>query len=330
MSYGVRLESGESYSVGDESLLSAALRAGINLPSDCRQGACGTCRVRLLGGRVTYAEPPMALTPEDEAAGFALACQARAASDLVIRMESLALPPTRRTAALVRRIERFTAEVWHLELEVTEPVDYLPGQYMKVHLADGTTRNFSMASRPNGALVDFHVRRIAGGHFTDETLSQLEAGARLDVTLPHGTFIFRRQDYRPVLLVVTGTGLAPIRSMLEALLDDPDCPPITLYRGMRTEADLYLHAEIDAWRARLGDFRYVPVLSRADESWGGRCGYVQDAVCADHAALDEYAIYLCGSPAMTVAARRAFAAKEASLDYVYAEGFSFQREEEVA
>jgi CDP-4-dehydro-6-deoxyglucose reductase len=332
MSYQVRLAGGECFPADpQQSVLSAALHAGINLPSDCRQGVCGTCRIRLLEGRVAYDEPPMALMPEDEAAGFALACQAHAASDLVIRMESLALPPPARHAATIRRIERFTPDVIHLELALEASADYLPGQYMKVHLADGTTRNFSMASRPasspEGGVVDFHVRRIAGGRFTDATLSRLKPGERLEVELPLGSFIFRRQDYRPVLMVVTGTGFAPIRSMLEALLDDPDCPPITLYRGMRCAADLYMDDELRGWHTRLADFRYVPVLSRGETAWSGRRGHVQDAVCADFDDLSEHAIYLCGSPNMIAQAKQAFRARGASMDYVYADGFSFQYQE---
>jgi CDP-4-dehydro-6-deoxyglucose reductase len=142
MTYRVVLESGESFPSGNGSVLSAALNAGVTLPSDCRQGACGTCRIRLIEGRVAYDELPMALMPEDEAQGFALACQARAASDLVIRVESLALPPTARRSATVIGTARLTPDVIHLRLDLGEPADYVPGQYMNLHLPDGTTRNF--------------------------------------------------------------------------------------------------------------------------------------------------------------------------------------------
>jgi CDP-4-dehydro-6-deoxyglucose reductase len=323
MSFRVTLESGEAFSAGNDSLLAAALNAGIMLPSDCRQGACGTCRIRLLEGKVAYAEPPMALAPEDEADGFALACQARAMSDLRIRMESLALPPAESRRATVAGLERLTPDVIHLRLDLEQPVDYAPGQHMKLCLADGTTRNFSMASRPRGTEVDFHVRRIPGGRFTDVQLGAMRPGQQIEVELPHGAFIFRRQDYRPVIMAVTGTGLAPVRAMLESLLDDPDCPQITLYRGGRTNDDLYRHEELQAWRERLAGFQYVPVLSRA----GRRC-YVQDAICADFQDLSQHAIYLCGSPAMTVVARAAVRRKGADTAYVYAEGFSFQFQEE--
>lgn len=327
MSYRVRLpETGEAFDADDlESVLRSALIAGVKLPSDCRLGACGTCRIRLLEGSVEYDEEPMALSPEEAAEGFALACQARPTNDLVIQVASTVLQEPERHVARVKDIRPFSRDVIHLTLEVPDvAVDYLPGQYMKVHLDDGATKNFSMASPPGGGAVDFHVRRISGGRFTDGLLRELKANDTLDVELPLGTFILRRQDYRPLLMVATGTGLAPIKSILESLLDDPDCPPVTLYWGMRTPADLYLHDEIQAWSGRLCDFKYVPVLSRADGSWTGRRGHVQQAVAEDLADLSAYAIYLCGSPNMIGEARKAFGAQGASLAHLYADGFHFQ------
>jgi CDP-4-dehydro-6-deoxyglucose reductase len=125
-------------------------------------------------------------------------------------------------------------------------------------------------------------------------------------------------------MVATGTGLSPIKSILEALMDDPDCPPVWLYWGMRAEEDLYLHGEIAEWGRRLYEFNYVPVLSRASASWPGRRGHVQDAVLNDHADMSEHSIYLCGSPNMISDAKKAFLARGASVDHIYVDGFNFQ------
>lgn len=325
MSFRVRVpETGEAFEADDlETLLASALRAGVKLPCDCRQGACGTCRVRLLEGSVEYDEEPMGLSTEEAAAGFALACQARPVSDLAIRLASTALQDPVRQIAVVREINAFTTNVVHLTLDVAQ-AEYLPGQYMKVHLADGTTRNFSMASMSQGTGIDFHVRRIPGGQFTDALLKHLRPGDKLDVELPHGSFFYRQQDYRPLLMVATGTGLAPIRSILESLLDDPDCPPVTLYWGMRTASDLYLNEELLAWESRLSRFKYIPVLSQPDGAWTHRRGRVQQAVADDFPDLSEHAIYMCGSPTMVTEARRDFIAIGANPAYVYADGFSFQ------
>jgi len=117
---------------------------------------------------------------------------------------------------------------------------------------------------------------------------------------------------------------AAIKAMLEQLMGDPDCPPVALYWGTRTADDLYLHDEIQTWAERLYEFNYVPVLSRADATWIGRRGYVQDAVLADLGELSEYAIYLCGSPEMIASAKQAFLARGASLYHLYSEGFTAQ------
>jgi len=336
MSYRVHvLETGESFEVpAGETVLSAALNAGVALAHDCQLGGCGTCRVKLIEGQVTYAEPPFALTPEEESAGYALACQAQALSDLVIqpaRVE-VPLPEPERHTALVKAVRPLSPLVTHLVLEIQSDVAeaYRPGQYLNVLMDDGSIRSFSMASAPRNGLVDFHIRRLEGGCFTVQMLARLQAGDTLDVELPHGSFILHPEDDRPILMVATGTGLAPIKAMLESLMDNPDCPPVSLYWGTRTAADLYLHDDIPGWGERLYDFRYVPVLSRPDDSWSGRRGHVQTHVVADFDDLSDLAIYLCGSPAMIADAKSAFIARGASFDHIYVEGFTQQVQTEPA
>jgi CDP-4-dehydro-6-deoxyglucose reductase len=153
-----------------ESVLDAALRCGVSLAHECTFGGCGTCRVRVVDGAVTYEEFPMGLTEEEDAAGFALACQARPAGDLVISTARAAEPaiPARRTTATVQAITSLGPDVLHLRLALSddEAFAFEPGQYLKILLEDGSHRSFSMASAPNGNTVDFHVRQIAGGRFT--------------------------------------------------------------------------------------------------------------------------------------------------------------------
>lgn len=327
MAYQVHLfQTERCFTVEDgETVLDAALREGVALAHDCRFGGCGTCRIRLLDGAVDYEEQPFGLSVEEAEAGYALACQARPRSDLVIEPGRSALPEARRLTAVVREVRALCDSVSHLVLEAEgdEPLHYLAGQYMNVHLGDGSVRSFSMASMPNGRMLDFHVRRIPGGRFTDAGLAQLRPGDRLDIEAPLGVFSYRSEDYRPLLMIATGTGIAPIRSILQSLMDDPDCPPVRLYWGMRSEADLYLAAEIREWGERLYDFEFVPVLSRPQAAWPGRRGYVQHAVAEDFEDLSEQAIYLCGSPAMIREATALCLARSASIDHLYADSFSF-------
>lgn len=309
-----------------ETVLEAAQRSAVQLPHECTFGGCGTCRIKLESGAVRYDEFPMALTPEEAEQGYALACQARPAGDLSIRVASSrqVFPEPRRIPATIQRIHRFCDDVIHLTLALPAPLDYVPGQYMNVVLPDGETRSFSMASAPAGNLIDFHVRRIPGGRYTDQWLGQAAAGAQVQIEAPLGVFSYHEEDWRPLIMMATGTGIAPIKAILESLLDNEDCPPVTLYWGMRTEADLYLRDEIESWAARLYEFNFVPVLSRAGPQWQGRRGYVQQAVLADHADLSEHAFYLCGAPEMIRQAKSLLAERGASLDHLYADSFTFQ------
>lgn len=330
MSHSVTLRgTGLAFTVeGDESMLSAALAANIHLAHDCKSGTCGTCRFRLIEGSITYHEPPMGLAPEEEAEGYALACQAHPVTDIVAEAEILpaVLSEPARHSAVVRAVEPLSPSVSRLVLELPEGASatVLPGQYVNILLGDDRKRSFSVASAPNGRTVDFHVRRIPGGVFTEGRLHALAPGETLDVELPHGSFYLRKGDFRPLLMMATGTGLAPIKSILESLHDDPDCPPVTLYWGMRNAEDLYLHDEILTWQDRLCEFRYVPVVSRPGAGWSGRTGHVQDAAAEDIEDFSEYAIYLCGSPEMVRAAKGAFVGRGASPNHIYSDSFFFQ------
>lgn len=312
--------------VPGETVLAAATRAGVRLPHSCTLGNCGSCRVHLDEGTVGYDAPPFALSADEAAQGFALACQARPASDLVIDVPTADVPEPSRQAALVTAVDPLAAGVTRVAVVLPEldPFVYLPGQHANLFLPDGTHRSFSMASAPSGNEADFHIRRIPGGRFTDAFLANLQPGDMLEIELPLGAFRFHAEDYRELVFAATGTGIAPIKAMLEALLDDPDCPPVSLYWGMRTAQELYLGETIAGWAGRLYEFRYVPVLSRPDASWAGRRGHVQEAVLEDFPSLAEHSVYLCGSPSMIAQAKAAFAARGASPLHLYADGFSFQ------
>lgn len=322
------LQSQQRFEVADgETVLAAAQRQGVALPHECTFGGCGTCRMQVVEGRVDYDELPLALTEEEHAQGYGLACQARPLSDLAI---SVASGPAHSDPTLVQAqvndLRLLGPDIYHLQLLLPagHGVVYQPGQYLNIHLDDGSHRSFSMANPPDDCRVDLQIRRVAGGYFTDRLLGGMQAGQRLQVEMPHGTFYYRAQDYRPMVFAATGTGMAPIKAILESLLDDDDCPPVSLYWGMRTEQDLYLADQIDAWRDRLYDFNFVPVLSRPSASWTGRTGYVQDAVLQDLPDLSEHALYLCGSPTMIQDAKTRCAQAGADLAHVYADSFVFQ------
>ncbi|GAB1575346.1 2Fe-2S iron-sulfur cluster-binding protein [Bordetella petrii] len=322
------LQSQQQFDVADgETILAAAARQGVELPHECTFGGCGTCRIQVLEGRVDYEELPLALSEEEHAQGQGLACQARALSDLVISVERPGgySEPTL-VDAEVAELRLLSPDIYHLQLQL--PADhgivYRPGQYLNVHLDDAGHRSFSMANPPDAGRVDLQIRRIAGGYFTDRLLGGMQAGQRLRVEMPHGAFHYHAQDYRPMVFAATGTGIAPIKAILESLLDDDDCPPVSLYWGMRGEQDLYLADQIASWRDRLYEFDFVPVLSRPSGAWRGRAGYVQDAILQDLPDLSEHSLYLCGSPAMIQDAKTRFVRAGADAAHLYADSFVFQ------
>lgn len=332
MSFTVRIEeTGQSFEVDPgETVLNAGLRQSVALPHECTLGGCGTCRVRVLQGKVKYDEFPFGLTEAEAAEGYALVCQARPCSDLLISAPPPALAHSEpaRYVGEVLELRQVSQDVsilqLELPLEVAASLVYQPGQHLNVHLGDGKTRSFSMARASAAAGVELHIRQIPGGRFTQQQLSQLRPGDALEVELPLGGFHYHARDERPILMLATGTGIAPLRSILESLLDSNDCPPISLYWGMREARELYLQDELESWRERLYEFSYVPVLSRPGPEWNGRRGYVQQAACEDLMDLSDYSIYLCGSPAMIAEAKTAFLERRADPEHIYVDGFSFQ------
>jgi CDP-4-dehydro-6-deoxyglucose reductase len=321
-----------------ERLLDAALRAGVALPHDCRGGACGRCRVQLTHGRVDYDDWPLALSEEEASVGQALACQARVRSDLVFDAEQ-PLAPRAPQITLSRVLARapLAPGVTQLRLQVpAELVDpWHPGQHLDILLPDGRRRSFSIANayaapgsarQASGGEIELHIRHIPGGLFTQCRLHALQAGEALPIELPLGGLRWHAEDDRPVLMVATGTGVAPFKAMLEAMELAGDAPPVTLYWGLREPADLYLEDCTARWSRSLFEFSLVPVLSRAGPGWAGRRGHAQHALLHDQPDLAGFAIYLCGNPAMVRDAREAFLARGAEPRHLYSDSFIFQHD----
>lgn len=337
MSYKVRISTtDETFEVQDgESILDAAMRVGVAMAHECTFGGCATCRVKLEQGSVGYEEFPMAITEQEHEMGYALACQARPKEDLVVAPARglLELPEPVEAQAEVLEKTTLTDEVTYLSLKIDDEVDvdFLPGQHLHIKHAGRAERSFSMVSAfAFGNMVDLYVKRIPNGWFTGAELDKLKPGDTLQLSLPHGEFYYREEDWRPIVFVATGTGIAPVRSVLESLLDDEDCPPVALYWGMRSEQDLFLKEELESWTERLCEFQFEPVLSRPSAQWQGRKGYVQDALKEDLQDASDYAFYLCGSPEMIAQVRELLIERGADPEYIYSDSFTYAAIEDQA
>lgn len=328
--------SGHGFSVAaGQSVLEAALEARLNLPHGCKGGNCGACRSRLLGGEVSYPRgAPLGLSAAQIAAGYVLLCQARAVTDLLID-DTLLWPAgqttLKRSPSRVERVERWSDDVLgiFLRLPAVETFTFEAGQYLDILLPGGRRRSFSIASPPHDARpLELHIRRVAGGAFTDELFTTDPLHALFNIEGPLGHFAYRDGGSAPMLLVGGGTGLAPLKSIIRHVLENGVRRQVTLYWGARTRRDLYAHGELEALARRHANFCYRPVLSAPDAAWSGRTGWVHEAVLNDlrqgaAPKLDMPDIYASGPPAMIAALHRDFVCAGADPARLYVDPFDY-------
>ncbi|HWW71734.1 MAG TPA: CDP-6-deoxy-delta-3,4-glucoseen reductase [Duganella sp.] len=316
----------------DETVLAAAIRAGVGLPYGCKNGACSSCRGKVLSGSVTHkAHQERALSKEDEAAGYALFCCATAHADLVIEAREVAGSdeyPIRKMPSRVATLEKVAPDVvvMTLQLPANETLKFRAGQYIEFMLRDGKRRSYSLASPPDqDQPLTLHIRHMPGGLFTDQVFGTMKERDILRFEGPMGTFFVREDTDKPMVLLASGTGFAPIKAIVEHLRAQDSQRPMTLYWGGRRPQDLYMDALCRQWEAILPNFKYVPVVSAAlpEDNWNGRTGFVHAAVMADLPDLSGHQVYACGAPLMVDSAKRDFVAHcGLPEDEFYADAFT--------
>jgi CDP-4-dehydro-6-deoxyglucose reductase len=282
-----------------EPVLTAALRQHLNLPHSCKGGSCGSCRVRLLSGRVAYPHGrPAGIDAAEEAAGYALICQARALDDLVIETREIRHVTDveiRELPARVARMQPLAPDVmglW-LRLPAIEPFTWQAGQYVDVMLPGERRRSFSLANPPHdAALLELHIRRTPGGAFSEQVFGGMKEGSLLRIEGPLGQFVYRPGD-RPLLAIGGGTGYAPLKAILRTVLASGSRRDVMLFWGARTAEDLYEDAWLRELAAMNANFHYAGVTS----------GLVHEAVLRGVAGLAGFDVYAAGPPAMIDAVR---------------------------
>ena len=313
----------------DEPVLSAALRQHLNLPHSCKGGSCGTCRVRVLRGSFEYPHGrPIGIGAAEEAAGYALICQARATADLVIEIREIRHVTDveiRELPARVERMERLAPDVmglW-LRLPAIEPFTWQCGQYVDVMLPGDRRRSFSLANPPrDAALLELHVRRAPGGEFSERVFGDMTPGVLLRIEGPLGQFVYRPGD-RPLLLIGGGTGYAPLKAMIREVLDSETRRELVLFWGARTAVDLYDDAWLRALAEKHARFQYTPALSEQAASDMHESGLVHEAVLNRIAGLAGFDIYAAGPPAMIDAVRSALPRQGADPDRITIDSFDY-------
>ncbi len=303
-----------------QTVLEAALAAGVTLPYSCKNGACSTCKGKVVNGDIHQGpHQPNTLTADEARAGFALFCCATPESDLVLEarvVQGVDGIEVRKIPVRIQHLEPLAHDVMlvRLQLPANQRIVFNAGQYLEFILRSGARRSYSMASPPHiEGVVELHVRHMPGGLFTDSLFGATEPPVKVrDIMrceMPLGSFFLREDSEKPIIMLASGTGFAPVKAMVEHMQHIGIHRPVRLYWGGRRPRDLYLDALAREWQATIADFHYTPVVSDAlaEDGWQGRTGFVHQAVIDDLPDLAGHQVYACGAPAMVAAARHDFA-----------------------
>ncbi len=291
-----------------QTVLEAALAQGVPYPHGCRSGNCGACKSRLYSGDVDLSpHSEYALTQEERANGLVLACRAVPWEDIEIGWldegETVAHPIRRMTCKVAEK-EEMTHDIVRVRLDIVSggPFTFSAGQYAEVTFAGQPARDYSMANRPDRPGLEFHIRRVPDGAVSGFAFDTLAPGDEVRVEGPYGSSWLRESHRGPILALAGGSGLAPIKSIVEQALAAGMDQDIRLYFGVRDERDLYLKDHFEAMAAAHPNLTFVPVLSEPSGDATHRTGMLHEAVTADVADADGMKAYLAGPPPMVEAA----------------------------
>jgi CDP-4-dehydro-6-deoxyglucose reductase len=243
-----------------------------------------------------------------------LTCCATATSDLVLESRQVSLEgalPVRKMPARISSLVHTSPDVIQLQLQLpaSESFQYRAGQYLDVLLRDGARRSYSMANAPHtGPALELHIRHMPGGRFTDLVFGSMKERDIVRIEGPMGSFFLREDSDKPLVLLASGTGFAPIKALIEHMQERQITRPATLFWGGRRPHDLYMDAWVRAQCAVMPNLSYVPVVSDAlpEDKWQGRTGFVHQAVLEDMPDLSGYQVYACGAPVVVESAQRDF------------------------
>jgi len=316
-----------------DTILQAAIAADLLIPYGCRNGACGTCKGKVLAGEIDYgAHQATTLTDQEKAKGYALFCVGKPKTDLVIEVREVRRAgdiQVRRLPCRIESIDKAAPDVAvvKIKLPANERLQYLPGQYIDLLLKDGMRRSFSIATPPHDdSLLELHIRHVPGGRFTGQLFNEFKGREILRFEGPLGSFYLREDSDKPIIFVAGGTGFAPIKAVIEHALHHRIDRQMVLYWGARARRDLYLPALPGQWQQQHPNFTFIPVLSEPapDDAWPGRTGLVHQAVLDDFADLSGWQVYACGAPAMIDAARTTFTGdRRLPEDQFFADSFTY-------
>ncbi|MGC5703778.1 ring-hydroxylating dioxygenase ferredoxin reductase family protein [Pseudomonas sp. NFXW11] len=290
-----------------ETVADAAYRQGINIPLDCRDGACGTCKCFAEAGRYELGEDYIddALSADEAAQGFVLTCQMRALSDCVVRVPAASQVCRAGQAtfqASISAVRQLSASTIALSIkgEALNQLAFLPGQYVNLGVpGSGQTRAYSFSSLQRDGEVSFLIRNVPGGLMSSFLTGLAKAGDSLTLAGPLGSF-YLRDIRRPLLLLAGGTGLAPFTAMLEKIAEQGSAHPLHLIYGVTHDFDLVELDRLEDFAARIPHFSFSACVASPDSQYP-RKGYVTQHIEPAHLNQGDVDVYLCGPPPMVEA-----------------------------
>jgi CDP-4-dehydro-6-deoxyglucose reductase len=325
--------SGREFDVpAGDTVLAAGIAQGINLPYGCKDGACGSCKCKKISGSVTHGvHQSKALSEAEETQGFVLTCCASPLSDVVLESRQV----TQEGALAIKKmptrvtwLQKVSDDVMVIKLQMpaNDVFAFHAGQYIEFLLQGGVRRSYSMANAPHliNQGLELHIRHMPGGKFTDHVFGAMKERDILRIEGPYGSFYLREDSAKPIVLLASGTGFAPIKAIIEHLQFKGSKRAATLYWGGRRPADLYLEEWVKTKLAEMPNLRYVPVVSNAltEDKWQGRTGFVHRAVLQDLPDLSGHQVYACGAPVVVDSARTDYLAAGLPDDEFYADAFT--------
>ena len=285
---------------GGQSILDAAEEAGNSLPYSCRTGRCSSCKCRIVGS-TTLKFDELGLTDAEKQSGWKLTCARVPTGDVKLDINDLGdidLPKSKVVPAKIDELTYLTRDILKLCLRVPPKSQFrfIPGQYINLIGKNGLQRSYSLASNCSGQVLEMHVRQVQNGIMSEYLFENAKVDDLLRISGPHGTFVLRPLAESDLIFVATGTGIGPVKSMIEQIESKPaDQLPrsIKILWGMRREDEIY-------WSPgnKLGPVDFIPVLSQAGDNWDGERGYVQDVLVRSNLITPQTYIYSCGSEAM--------------------------------
>lgn len=322
----VKICNGKNFdSMVGESMLDNARAQGIVLEYSCRTGRCGVCKAKVVSGETAAFKGELSLTDEERDAGYILTCCRYAQSDVELDVEdisALADISIRTLPCRIDTIEKLAHNVVEVTLRLppNSKFTYLPGQYLDVIGAGGVRRSYSIANaHRTDEKLELHIREVEQGVMSQYWFSNAKVNDLLRLEGPLGTFSLRKKELKNIVFLATGTGIAPVKAMLEEMLNTPAAVAgknIYIYWGGRTQSDIYWKPDFLAL-----DPVFIPVLSRPDSSWMGRTGYIQTALLEDSVDLAESVVYACGSEDMIFSAHEVLVAAGLSAKNFYSDAF---------